>query len=377
MTRLFLAAGEASGDLQASLLAAALRRRDPTIELFGLGGERMERAGVRLVQRCDEMGVTGLWEVLRHLPRLRKILDAVASEMRRIAPDALVPIDYPDFNLRLAARAGRSGIPVVYYISPQIWAWRKNRIEAIRRFVRRMIVIFPFEEEIYRRAGIAVTYVGHPLYDRVRPERPPRETRRLLGIREGESLVVLMPGSRQSEIERLLPVLLRTRRLLRDDRDLRWALAVAPGVPEQALAIPEEDRRAILVRSGETYDLMAAADLVVTASGTATLEGALLGAPMLVLYRMHPVTWAVARRLVRVPHVAMANLIAGERLVPEFLQGDADPAKLAPAIRSWIDDADLRRRTSRRLREAIETLGPGGAPDRAARAILDEVAGSG
>lgn len=371
MKRLFLVAGEASGDMQGGLLAEALRARDPGVRLDGIGGEAMERAGVDLFRRSDEMGVTGIFEVLAHLPRLIRLLDAVAQRIVDLRPDAAILIDYPDFNLRLAERLHRRGIKVIYYISPQVWAWRGGRIETIRRTVRRMIVLFPFEEALYRKAGVPVTYVGHPLVDRVRPARPRDEVRSSLGLREGERLILLMPGSRRSEIARIAPVLDEARRRLAVRSDLRWVLALAPNLragdlPESMGSDPE-----LQVRSDETYDLLAAGDLAVVASGTATLEGAILGTPMVVVYRMHPVSWAVARRLVRVEHVAMANLLAGKRIVPELLQGDANPARLAQEILRLIDDETLLRETRAALLRAAAALGGGGAALRAADAVLE------
>jgi len=373
MTRLLLVAGEASGDLHGGLLARALRERMPTVELYGLGGSEMERAGVRLIARSDEMGVTGLAEVVRELPRLRKRLGEMARWIETERPDAFIPIDYPDFNLRLAARAREAGIPTIYYIAPQAWAWRRGRIRSMRRLIRRLVVIFPFEEEFYRREGIAVTYVGHPLVERVRAGRSREEIRQSLGVGTGEWLVALLPGSRRSEIERILPVLLATRERLRGDARIRWVLALAPGLGEKAIEISRGAGESVAVRQGQTYDILAAADLAIVASGTATLEGAILGTPMLVVYRMHPLTWLLASRLVRVPHVAMANLLAGERVVPEFLQGRADPVGLSREVVDWLEDPERRRATSERLRLAASGLGDGGAPSRAAEAILAEL----
>ena len=373
MTRLVLVAGEASGDLQGALLAEALRKREPGIELSGVGGERMEAAGVRLLHRSEEMAVTGLWEVLSHLPRLKRTLDDVAAGLRGNPPDALIPIDYPDFNLRLAARAHARGIPIIYYISPQVWAWRSGRIRTLARLVRRMIVIFPFEERIFREHGIPVTYVGHPLVDRVRASEGRESIRARLGVAPTQLLIGLLPGSRKGEIARILPPMLEAKRLLGGDSRLRWALALAPGVAADVL--PEAARRQadLPALEGETYDLMAASDLLLTASGTATVEAALLTVPMIVVYRMHPVTWQLARRLVKVPHVAMANLLAGRRLVPELLQGEVNGGRLAAEVRRLLGDPGLLQTMREGLRDAAMRLGPGGAPDRAAAAILEEL----
>jgi lipid-A-disaccharide synthase len=373
MTRLFLVAGEASGDLHGALLASALKKIEPEVDLVGVGGSRMADAGVRLLARSDRLGVTGFLEVVRHLPRLRRLFASISSALLQERPDAFIPIDYPDFNLRLAARAHKAGIPIVYYISPQVWAWRRGRVKTLRRLVRRMVVIFPFEEEIYREAGVPVTYIGHPLVDQMTPLVSREVMRQRLGVGEEEILVALLPGSRKSEVERILPILYQTRHRLAGERQLRWVLALAPGFREGELSGIVRPDSPISIRSGETREILNAADLAITASGTATLEAALLGTPMLVLYRMHPVTWWIAKGLVRVPHIAMANLLAGKRLVPEFLQGEANPARLAAEVLRFTSDPALRAETRKELLAAGRTLGEGGAVHRGARLILDEV----
>ena len=374
MTRLLLVAGEASGDLQGALLSQALKALEPDIELIGVGGREMESAGVHLRFRSETMAVTGLWEVLAHLPRLKRTLDALVSYMREDPPDGLITIDYPDFNIRLAQRAQRAGVPVIYYISPQVWAWRGRRVRALAEAIRRMIVIFPFEEEIYVRAGIPVTYVGHPLVDRVRPSSSRDVLRAGLGVGPNEMLVALLPGSRAGEIARILPPMLEARALLHGRAEIHWALAVAQGVPIASLPRSAREDPGLKIRSGETYDILAAADLALTASGTATTEAALLGTPMIVVYRMHPLTWHIARRLVKVPHIAMANILAGRRLVPELLQDEVDGLRLAREVERLLADPALLQSTRAGLLQAAASLGPGGAPGRAAAAILQELA---
>lgn len=374
MSRLFLVAGEASGDLQGGLLAEALLAKEPSIRLEGVGGEAMERAGVALFRRSEEMGVTGFFEVIRHLPRLVRLLNEVSRRIVATRPDAAILIDYPDFNLRLAARLRRHGVKVIYYISPQVWAWRGGRVGAIRRTVDRMIVIFPFEEPLYRDAGVPVRFVGHPLVDRVRATRSRDRVRSSLGLLEGEKLVVLLPGSRHSEIARIAPVLDSARRMLARRPEIRWAVALAPGLTAADLPPSMREDPSLPLRAGETYDLLGACDLAVVASGTATLEGALLGAPMIVVYKMHPISWAIARRLVRVQHVAMANLVLGKRIVPELIQDEANPKRVAAEIVRILDDPALLRVTREALRQAAQSLGSGGAAVRAADAVLDAIA---
>lgn len=374
MTRLFLVAGEASGDLQGALLAHALKELEPGIELSGVGGARMAAEGVHLLARAEELGVTGLWEVVREIPKFRRLLARLGRHLERERPDGFVPIDYPDFNLRLAGRAHAAGIPVVYYISPQVWAWRRGRIATLKRLVRRMVVIFPFEEEIYRRAGVPVSYVGHPLADELRPRIDRGAMRRALGVAESETLVALLPGSRRGEIERILPVFCAVHSRLASKPALRWVLALAPGFSEEEIPGGVRVDPAIAIRQGETREILSACDLALTASGTATLEAALLGTPMIVVYKMHPLSWFLARRLVRVPHVAMANLLAGERVVPEYLQGEANAGALSAEVLRWTGDPALRAVTREKLLAAAGRLRTGGAAGRAARVILGEVA---
>lgn len=373
MTRLFLVAGEASGDLHGALLARALKEIEPKIELSGVGGEQMAAAGVRLLANSADLGVTGLWEVLRELPKFRRLLRSLSEHIQQERPDGFIPIDFPDFNLRLAAKAHAAGIPVVYYISPQVWAWRRGRIATMKRLVRRMVVIFPFEEEIYRSAGVPVSYVGHPLAERVRPRIDRDTMRRSLGVAGRDVLIALLPGSRRGEIERHLPVLCATRERLAGESDLKWVLALAPGFRVDDLPGVGRVDPSIVVRQGETREILSACDLALTASGTATLEAALLGTPMIVLYRMHPLTWLLARLLVRVPHVAMANLLAGERVVPEYLQGEANAANLSAEVLRWARDPSRRAVAREKLLAAASRLGTGDAAAQAARVILDEV----
>lgn len=372
MTRILLVAGEASGDLHGSLLARELRRIEPGIELMGVGGTLMESEGVRILVSSRDLAVTGLVEVLGHLPRLHRALRSIESACRKDRPDIFVPIDYPDFNLQLAGRLQRLGIPIVYYISPQVWAWRRNRLRVIRRLVRHMIVIFPFELDVYRSEGIPATYVGHPLAQQVRPLRSRSTIREELGVGEEERLVALLPGSRVSEIRRILPTLVETRDRLRDMSDVRWCLSVAPGFSVEDFRSRFLHGVSIPLVAGGTYDLLHAADMAVTASGTVTLEAAMLGTPMIVVYKLHPITYQIARRLVHVPHIAMANLIAGRRLVPEFVQESAVPPVLADELRRWLDDEALRHATGKALLEATAVLKEGGAAERAARVVLRE-----
>jgi lipid-A-disaccharide synthase len=302
----------------------------------------------------------------------------VRALLSRTRPDLLVPIDYPDFNFRLLPFARKLGIPVAYYISPQVWAWRQGRVEALRRHVRRIVVIFPFEEGFYRDRGVPVRWVGHPLADEIAPAGEPREERERLGLDPEGPAVALLPGSRLSEIGRIAPALSGARSRVDAERaaaglpPIRWILGRAPGLPARALA-PLEGPGTTVVDGG--LDALRAADLGLVASGTATLEAALLGRAVIVVYRMHPLTYALARRLVRVEHIAMANLIAGRRLVPELVQEAASPERIARELTRLLDAPEERARIRDGLLEARERLGPPGAARRAARAILETLEG--
>jgi lipid-A-disaccharide synthase len=381
MKRILLLAGEASGDLHGAILARALLAQRSDLELWGVGGEQMEAAGVRLLLRSEQLAVVGLLEVLRRAPRVLGALATVRRFLREARPDLFVPIDFPDFNFRLLRTAHRHGVPIVYYISPQIWAWRGGRIRTIQRYVRRMVVIFPFEEELYRRAAVPVRWVGHPLVDRIPPARTPEEERSSLGHGVTGPVVALLPGSRESEVRRMGPLLCAVRERVDALRrtagapPVHWLVGRAPGLKEDLLRV--------LAPSGFSaehvlpgVEAMRAADLSLAASGTVTLEAALLGRPIIVFYCVNALTYAIARRLVRVDHIAMANLLAGERVVPEFVQRAATPAALAAETQRLLEDPQARAVMRAGLMRARASLGPPGAGQRAASAIVEVLEGT-
>lgn len=380
MKRIFLVAGESSGDLHGAMLAEELKRRAPAVELFGVGGPRMAEAGVELVVRSDDLAVVGFAEVVSMLPRILAALRKVDRAFRDLRPDVFVPIDYPDFNFRLLPRARARGIPIAYYIGPQVWAWRAGRIDVLRRHVRRMIVIFPFEEALYREHGVPVTWVGHPLVDRVPRDLASwrRSLREERGLDPSRTIVSWLPGSRHSELTRIAPVLQAARELLsravvaRSDATAPlWVLGRAPGLPDAVFAGLDTNSIA-----APGLEALALADLSVTASGTATLEGLLTGTPMVVVYRVNRMTYALARRLVRVPHIAMANLVANDRVVPELVQHEATPERIASEVKRLLDAPEERARVRGRLEAARASLGPPGAAGRAAAAVLEVLEGA-
>jgi lipid-A-disaccharide synthase len=369
MPRLLISSGETSGDLYGAELVRHLRPLAPGLEVFGLGGDRLQAEGALLLAHARELAVVGLWEVVTHLRRIRRVFHRVLDEADRRRPDAAVLIDYPDFNLRLAAQLRARGIPVLYYVSPQVWAWRRGRLRAIRENVSRMIVIFPFEEPLYREAGVPVTFVGHPLVDLARPEPDRAAALRALRLDVARPLVALLPGSRAQELAHHLPRLAGTVRLLSDRRpDLQFALALAPSLEPSRVAAALEGLP-VRVVAGRTHELLSACAAAIVASGTATVEAAILGAPMVVVYHLSPVTYVLGRRLVDVPHFAMVNLIAGRRVVPEIIQRAFTPERTAGEVLSLLEDETRRARMMADLDEVRRRLGAPGASGRAAAEV--------
>jgi lipid-A-disaccharide synthase len=390
----FIVAGEASGDVYGGLLMAAMQRLGP-VRFVGIGGPSMRTAGLSPVGDAEAMGVTGLLEVASRLwiiwRAYREASRAVNAGVRGGAhdgrrPDLVVLIDYPDFNLRLAKHARRAGVPVLYFVSPQVWAWRRGRVPLIARTVDKMLVILPFEEEFYRQAGVAAEFVGHPLLDLVHPSRPREQALRSLGLDPEAPVVALLPGSRRNEIRSHLPPMLGAARILRQEfRDLQFLLPVAPTVGAGEIlrivrtagggassreadsgprgAAPSTPMPVLVER--DRYEAVAASDAAAVASGTATLETALLGVPMVVVYRMNPLTYLLARSVSGVPHIAMPNLIVGHRLVTELVQGECRADRIAAELRRVLTDPSVGAAMRRGLMSVRDRLGRPGAIERA------------
>jgi lipid-A-disaccharide synthase len=370
--KIFLSAGEVSGDQHAADLVRALSGLAPDVRFIGIGGRNMAEAGVALVEDLRNLAVVGLTEVLRHFPRIFDTYLWTLKILELERPDLVILVDYPDFNFRLGQAARRLGIPVFYYISPQIWAWRRNRIKVLKRFVSRMFVVFPFEVEFYEQAGLPCEFVGNPLAEQVNRSLTVAEFRRKWNLRPGRTYVTLMPGSRYSELKRLLPVMLAAaRRLHRRRRDVEFLLPVPDNLPwEDIRSQVSRERIPLTVVSGNSRNALKAADLALIKSGTSTLEAALTGTPAVVLYKLSPLTWFLARHLVHVEHVAMVNIVAGRRLVPEYLQQDAHPSALASALERLLHDEGERAAIRRGYREVADRLRGDGASLRAAQAML-------
>jgi lipid-A-disaccharide synthase len=374
LTRILVSCGEPSGDLYAGALAAELRRRDPGVQVAGLGGDHLRAAGGDLVGEYRGLAVTGLAEAVSVLPRSLAMYRRLIARARRERPDAFVAIDFPDFNFRLAAAMRRLGIPVVYYVSPQIWAWRRGRLKTLRRLVHRMLVIFPFEEQIYRDAGVPVEFVGHPLVEMARADEAREPFLRSLGLGPEAPTVALLPGSRPNEVRAILPTLAEAATRVADAVPrVQFVLARAPHL-EESLFAPFEALRGDGVRAAaveaRTDTALAASDLVLTASGTATVQAALHERPMVIVYRLSPLTYTIGRRFVHVETFGMVNLVAGRRIVPELVQHDFTPDNVAGEALRLLQDAELASRTRAALSEVKARLGGAGASGRAAEAVL-------
>jgi len=378
LKRIFLVAGESSGDTHGANLVRALRQSAPDLHCEGLGGEQMAAAGMELRHDLAGEGIMGFTEVVKHFRPIRRLFLDTVAHLRAQPPDALVLIDYPGFNIRLAKAAHALGIRVIYYISPQVWAWKKKRIHTIARCAQKMLVIFPFEEKLYREIGMECSYVGHPLLDHIEAYRqrlPGGET--AAGEGDGaasepppDMLIGLLPGSREQEIARLLAPMIEVARALQ--ADYPGARFVTPCVNARRAA----QVRAIAgdfpleVRVDAMYEVLGRARFCMVASGTATLETALFGVPFLILYKVTPITYQLARWLVDIEHIGIVNILAGRRVVPEFVQHEARPTRMLPVARGLIADTPARAEMLTELHAMRELLGGGGASERAAREIL-------
>jgi lipid-A-disaccharide synthase len=343
--RVLISAGEASGDLYAAGLVDALRRRRPDLEFFGCAGQRMQQSGVRAVVDAHSLAVVGLVEVVTHIPRIYREYRKLLRAAREQRPDIAILTDSPDFHLRLARRLKKLQIPVMYLVAPQVWAWRKGRLRIMRRTIDRLLCIFPFEADFFARGGIDAVYIGHPLTRLVRPSAGRNELRRRYGVPDGTPLVALLPGSRSGEAARHLPILLDTVERLRASVQPtpRFVLAVPPGtVPAGSKFRERISGSSIQLLEGQTWDVLACADLALAASGTVTIEASLLGTPMVTFYRVNNLSWWMGRHLVNVPFYSMVNLVAGRRIVPELIQDDLTAASLAGEALALLQDEAAR-----------------------------------
>jgi lipid-A-disaccharide synthase len=371
---LMLVAGERSGDVYGGELAKSLRARLTGVELFGCGGEAMRRAGVETVVDAHQLALAGIAEVVSGLPRAYRAFRALLAEVDRRQPSLAVLIDFPDFNLRLAKRLKKRRLPVVYFVSPQVWAWRRGRLKQIRSRIDKMLCIFDFEEAIYREAGIPVEYVGHPLVDLVRPHLRREEFLLQTGLDPTATTVALLPGSREKEVRYNLPVMLEAAARLTLTHRLQFVIPVAPTLDaawlQKSLREGNAGRATVRMAVQATYDVLQHSEVAVVASGTATLEAALRERPMVVVYRVSPFTWWLGEFLVDVPFYSMVNILAQKPLVPELMQNNFTASNVAAQVEYLLDHPEARNEMVREFRALKPRLGPGGATERAAEAII-------
>jgi lipid-A-disaccharide synthase len=376
-TPLLLSAGEASGDMYAARLATALRQR-ADVDLFGMGGPQMRAVGVETIVDYSEVNVLGITEVLKHLPSLRRAMRRLVDEAQKRRPPLAILTDFPGFHLRLARKLSPLGIRNIYYICPQFWAWRPWRANLVRRRFAQALCIFPFEEKFYRDAGVAVEFIGHPLVGNVKASMSREEFCAENGLSIDKPIVTILPGSRRGEIEYhgaiLGQALTEIRRVI---PEVQAVVAVAPGVNEAELQTYFSADQGVSLAAGATYNALAAADLAIVSSGTATIEAALLGKPMIVVYRLSPLTAKLAKPLVRIKFFSMVNLIAGREVVPELIQDDFTPVRVASEAVSLLsaskESLEKLAVIRRGLAEVTGLLGPPGAVDRAADAIVGQL----
>jgi len=367
---LLIIAGELSGDVQGGKLVAAIKELSPDIKVTGIGGDNMEAAGMELLHHIREMSFLGFSEVVKHLPFIRKLMNELTEWIETNRPETVILIDYPGFNLRLAKKAKNLGCRIVYYISPQIWAWGGGRIKKIARFVDHMIVVFPFEEELYKSAGVKVDFVGHPILEGLNSEFTKEEFFEIHDLKLDNPIVGLLPGSRAQEVENLYHQMAEAVDLMKKELPgLQTVTGISPTLNENIYSIIEADK--ILQHSDDIYDVMEHSDMLFVASGTATLESACLGTPMIIVYRVSSISWFLGKLLVKLKNIGLVNIVAGEKIVPEILQSEVTATRLASEGLSLLGDKTLMADTRKRLLMVKDSLGATGASQRAAELIVN------
>ncbi|PIQ87384.1 MAG: lipid-A-disaccharide synthase [Candidatus Omnitrophica bacterium CG11_big_fil_rev_8_21_14_0_20_45_26] len=370
---LFLIAGEPSGDTRGAELIRALKKEDPSLRFEGLGGSKMRAEGMKLLFDLPSLAAIGFGDVIRQYSRIRQIFYQAIHHVKQTKPAAIILIDYPGFNLRFAKKMKKE-IPVLYYISPQIWAWGMRRMAVIKRFVTRMLVLFKFEEKMYQDAGMPVTWVGHPLVESVKTDQSKADLRRTLDLEVWEKVVALLPGSRETEVRRILPVVLESAvQISQKHPDFRFLLSETSNVSKsiyEDILKPYKTSLKLICLQDRMHDILFASDAAIVASGTATLETALTLIPFVIVYKTAWSTYTLGKRLIRIPFIGMVNIIGGHKIISEFIQHDAVPENIANEICMILENEDIRMRILEQLKEVKEKLGPPGAPARAAQAIL-------
>lgn len=367
---ILIIAGEASGDIHAANLITALKGLSGNLFFFGIGGARMDASGVNLVERMEKLSIIGVSEVFQKIIHVRRAYKKIVDRARGLSPDVAILVDYPGFNLLVAKALKKMGIPVIYYITPQVWAWGKRRIHRIKKYVDKAIVIFKFEEVLFRKYGIDATFVGHPILDKKVFSKPP--DKKSLNLDEKKPTIALLPGSRESEVKNMLPVMIKASRLLLRQKDAQFVLLKSSGVDEDIYGkiLKEQNFRAPSVKD-DTYCCLGLSDFVFTSSGTATLESAIMERPMLITYKTSFLTAILFKIFAKIRFIGLVNIIAGRMVSPEILQYDATPERLAAQILSIVSSREKMDEQINSLRQVKSSLGTPGASLRAARIIND------
>lgn len=375
MCKIMISVGEASGDLHGASVARALKSIQPDIQIFGMGGQAMKAAGVDIVYDIADLGVIGFVEIVKNLPKLFRLRDTLGELMERERPDVLVIIDYHGFNIRLAKIAKQKGIPVISYICPKVWAWGKGRAKEVAETVEKVAAIFPFEVDVYSEAGANVTFVGHPLLDIVKTTMTKEEEYDYFGARPEDPVVLLLPGSRQQEIVNLLPVMLESaEKIAQQVPNCQFFLPIASTISREMLQnIISRYKVPVVLTQNNTYDLMNIAQVAIAASGTVTLEAAILKLPTVVIYKVAALTYFLGKLLVKIPHISLPNIVAGRRIVPELLQHEVTANNIANEILPILTQPAVRAKVQQDLTEMREKLGSEGAVERVAHEILATV----
>lgn len=371
---IMIVAGEASGDMHGASLVREMLKIDPALNFYGIGGNRMQNAGVKLLINASETAVVGLTEIISKFGTLFRIIRQVKKSLDEMKPELVILIDYPDFNLNFVAPAAKKrNIKIFYYISPQVWAWRKNRINKIKRLVNKMAVILPFEVDTYAAKGFVVHYVGHPLLDLVKSTYSKQESRKIFDLDESKTTIGLLPGSRVTEVKKLLPEILQAAEILaRRMPNVQFVLPLADMLDENAVAeIISGFSVKVQVVAGRTYEAISCADLAIVASGTATLETALLGVPMIIIYKISPLSYVVGKLFIRIKNIGLVNIIAGKTIVPELIQGKAKAQSIASEAIDILTSVERKKEIINELATIRAKLGKSGAAIRAAQLALD------
>ncbi|MDP2960249.1 MAG: lipid-A-disaccharide synthase [candidate division Zixibacteria bacterium] len=366
-----IVAGEASGDLHGAGLIRELKKINPDIEYSGVGGVKLKEEGMNLLFSIAKLAFMGFYEVIKNLGLIKELKKKLINHLDQNKPDLVILIDYPGFNLRFAKEVKKRKIPILYYISPQVWAWGKQRVNTIKKLVDQMVVFFPFEEKLYKEAGVEVNFMGHPLLDLVKPSLSKEDFRNELQIKENEILIGLLPGSRWQEVEKILPVMIRSCVILKKrTKNLQIAIGLAPTIDKQKVEdFLKKKNFKVPILENLTYDLMSHSDLLLATSGTATLESAISCTPLIVLYKTSFLTYHLAKALVKIPHIGMVNIVAGKKIVPEFIQSQAKPDKIAQEMEKILKDKDEYKKIKIELNEVKTRLGEKGAYRRGAQIV--------